>query len=193
MELALEWLHQEYLCDHDPKKRTYFKWLLSLLHKGIQTLGAKDKSLTRLLLDAPAINSEVIDVLRKLMKEEPARFVSCVSTLRDLVANRIPTRDMCLNVLLEYCLNPDIKMRSTSIVAVKKWVPDHPAISPKVQSFAIEALETLTRGPPPGTTKMDGMEPMETEDSNEWSELDVVRHAELFFALCAKQNDLLDE
>ncbi|KAI8144483.1 Symplekin tight junction protein C terminal-domain-containing protein [Fennellomyces sp. T-0311] len=195
-ELALEWLHEEFHCDTMTKRRdpehqpTYFKWLLLLLQKGIPTLEAKDKTLTKLMLDAPALNTEAIDILRRNMREEPQRFVSCVSTLRDLVAHRPPVREVCLNVLLDYCINPDVKMRSTSIVAVKKWVPDHQAIAPKVEAYAIQALQTLTMASL-GEDKSENDE-MET-DKEAWKEQDVVRHAELFFALCAKKNDLLDE
>lgn len=164
--------------------------------------------MTKLLLDAPAINTEAIDLIRQHMTNEPSRFVSCVSTLRDLVANRPPVRDMCLDVLLEFCTNPDVKMRSTGIVVVKKWVPDHPTIAPKVEAYAIKALDTLTGEPPAKKVeeKMDVDPPVENgqqdteeekkeqvEEPAEWSEQDVVRHAELFFALCAKKNDLLDE
>lgn len=213
-EIGLAWLNEEFLCDTECKRRdanyepAYFKWLHLLLTKGIPTLEGKDKTLTKLLLDAPAINTEAIDLIRQHMTNEPSRFVSCVSTLRDLVANRPPVRDMCLDVLLEFCTNPDVKMRSTGIVVVKKWVPDHPTIAPKVEAYAIRALDTLTGEPPAKKVeeKMDVDSPVENdqqdteeekkeqvEEPAEWSEQDVVRHAELFFALCAKKNDLLDE
>lgn len=213
-EIGLAWLNEEFLCDTECKRRDtnyepqYFKWLQLLLTKGIPTLEGKDKTLTKLLLDAPAINTEAIDLIRKHMSDEPSRFVSCVSTLRDLVANRPPVRDMCLDVLLEYCTNPDVKMRSTGIVVVKKWVPDHPTIAPKVEAFAIKALHTLTGEPPAKKVEAMDVDPPtengqqedteeekkeQVEEPAEWSEQDVVRHAELFFALCAKKNDLLDE
>ncbi|KAG2226315.1 hypothetical protein INT45_005987, partial [Circinella minor] len=216
-ELALEWLHQEFLLDtaqkrQDPNnyKPTYFKWLQLLLQKGISTLEAKDKTLTKLMLDAPSLNSESIDLIRRYMREDPTRFVSCVSTLRDLVSNRPPIREICLNVLLDYCINPDVKMRSTSIVAVKKWVPDHQDIAPKVESFAIQALHTLTQPTIPDDDNMDNdengdtkmkdnnnkeseKEEEEKENDSKTKEQEVVRHAELFFALCARKNELLDE
>ncbi|KAI9323853.1 Symplekin tight junction protein C terminal-domain-containing protein [Dichotomocladium elegans] len=220
-EIALGWLMEEFLCDTElaRRDRSYqpqcFKWLLMVLNKGISTLEPKDKTLTKLLLDAPVIHQEAVEIVRKHMKEEPSRFVSCVSTLRELVTNRPPVRDACLNVLLDYCINPDIKMRSTSIVAVKKWVPDHPDIASKVEAYAIQALNMLTKNPPkkdkagkeeseqkqepmeiePAEERKDGegAESADDSDSNGWTEQDVVRHAELFFALCVKKNDLLDE
>ena len=169
------------------------------------------------MLDAPSLNSESIDLIRRNMREDPSRFVSCVSTLRDLVSNRPPIREICLNVLLDYCINPDVKMRSTSIVAVKKWVPDHQDIAPKVESFAIQALQTLTQSTIPdddidvdnevkdenGDTEMKDndnnnnkeseKEEEENENDSKTKEQEVVRHAELFFALCARKNELLDE
>lgn len=162
------------------------------------------------------------------MREESERFVACVSTLRDLVTNRPPVRDKCLDVLLEYCINPDVRMRSTSIVAVRRWVPDHRAIAARVEQYAVQAFQKLTQEPPPvpkseqepkkpelpqqdgediiigedrengkehGETRSEQAEEQEEEEKEEngWREVDVVRHSELLFALCAKNNELLDE
>lgn len=232
MELALEWLHEEFETDTlrkraDPNyEPQYFRWLLHLLHRGIPTLDAKDKTLAKLYLDAPALNDDAIDILHKIMKEEAERFVACVSTLRDLVTNRPPVREKCLNVLLEYCINPDVRMRSTSIVAVRRWVPDHTAISARVEEFAVQAFQKLTQEPPAAPPKSeenleqqngqhtikyeeDGNDNeqeskpeqldkeeekvQEKEQESGWREMDVVRHSELLFALCAKDNELLDE
>ncbi|KAI9012661.1 Symplekin tight junction protein C terminal-domain-containing protein [Phycomyces nitens] len=250
-DLALEWLYEEFYCDRMHQRTnpnypsSYDTWHLLLLEKGIPALDAKDKTLSRLLMDAPAISTDVIELIRATMAKEPARFVACASTLRDLVANRPPVRDQCLEVLLNFCISPDVKTRSTSIVVVKKWVPDHPVISPKVEEFATNALRVLTTDPPSRESSVKE-EPMEDikkeaveegikvkveedatelsdfneppnedtemaepqikikeaiegdddedeEEPNEWSELDVVRHAELFFALCVKKHELLKD
>ncbi|KAF7726961.1 hypothetical protein EC973_008156 [Apophysomyces ossiformis] len=196
-DLALKWLHEEFHCDlmrqranpdYEPQ---YYKWLLRLLKKGIPKLDVKDKTLSKLLIDVPALNGDVVDIIRNQMKEQPERFVSCVSTLRDLVTSRLTVRDKSLSVLLDLCISPDIKTRSTSIVAVKKWVPDHVAISPKVEQYAIEAIQTLTKEPPMRSDGEDTV--MDETNESEWSEQDVVRHAELFFILCAKKQELLNE
>ncbi|KAI7872696.1 Symplekin tight junction protein C terminal-domain-containing protein [Spinellus fusiger] len=296
-DLALEWLHEEFYCDRMHQHNnphyspSYHRWHLSLLERSISVLDAKDKTLSRLLMDAPAISPQVIEFIRKTM-EEPSRFVSCASTLRDLVAYRPPVREQCLKVLLDFCVNSDVKTRSTSIVVVKKWVPDHPIISLKVEAFATDTLRLLTMEPPADeegemsdsremvaeavdTMDLDQqvekdyikceevlleqveekpedkekalevLEVLEEEvldeimtdmsaqvevnndttpnintqatleaqvqecgsmdqdtdmkeavakkERNEWSELDVVRHAELFFALCVKKHELLKD
>ncbi|KAG0189235.1 hypothetical protein DFQ28_003699 [Apophysomyces sp. BC1034] len=196
-DLALKWLHEEFHCDVmsrrvDPNyEPQYYKWFLRLLQRGIPKLDAKDKTLSKLLVDAPALNADVVDIIRNQMREQPERFVSCVSTLRDLVTSRLTVRDKCLSVLLDLCISPDKKTRLTSIVAVKKWVPDQDAISPKVERYAIEAIQTLTQEPPVKTEGEDSV--MSETEQNQWSEQDVVRHAELFLFLCAKKQELLNE
>ena len=148
LDLALEWLHGEYLLDKRNARRnsaytpSYFQWLHALLEKGIPTLDAKDRILTKLLLDAPELDDRVIEMVRQNLESVPERFVSCVSTLRSLVTNRPPIRFCALQVLLDLCINPNDKMRRTSIVAVKKWNSNQNDINDRVESFAVEAPKT---------------------------------------------------
>ncbi|RCH77617.1 hypothetical protein CU098_003446, partial [Rhizopus stolonifer] len=155
--------------DYQPN---YFYWLHTLLEKSIPTLDAKDRVLTKLLLDAPELDQKVIDLVQQNLNV-PERFVSCVSTLRSLVTNRPPIRLAALQVLLDLCTNPNDKMRRTSIVAVKKWNTNQEEMNGRVESFAIKSLHALK--------------------STEWTEKDVVRHAELYFVLCTKKPSLLQE
>ncbi|KAL0084168.1 Symplekin tight junction protein C terminal-domain-containing protein [Phycomyces blakesleeanus] len=177
-DLALEWLHEEFYCDRMHQRTnpdypsSYDTWHLLLLEKGIPALDAKDKTLSRLLMDAPAISTDVIELVRATMAKEPARFVACASALRDLVASRPPVRDQCLEVLLNFCISSDVKTRSTSIVVVKKWVPEHPVISIKVEEFSVNALRVLTTDPSlrESSVKDESMEDVKTEEEKEEEE-----------------------
>ncbi|KAI8375827.1 hypothetical protein BD560DRAFT_392035 [Blakeslea trispora] len=186
LDLALEWLHAEYLLDKRNARQnmaytpSYFRWLHALLEKGIPTLDAKDRILTKLLLDAPELDDRVIELVRHNLENVPERFVSCVSTLRSLVTNRPPIRFSALQVLLDLCTNPNDKMRRTSIVAVKKWNTNQNDINDRVESFAVEALHTLSN------------DSVMTDETG-WTEKDVVRHAELYFVLCTKKPSLLKQ
>ncbi|KAI8393729.1 Symplekin tight junction protein C terminal-domain-containing protein [Radiomyces spectabilis] len=204
--LALDWLYEEFQCDTlykkgDPHyKASYFKWLHRLLEAAIAKLDIKDKSLNRVLASAPALDQKVIDILRQHMEEEPSHFVWCVATLRDIIQQRPPVRDPCLDVLLNLCISADVKTRSTSIVAVKKWVPDHPVIARKVEQYAIESLQELktaqlkeVQEAPQDTGEDSTMTEAPEEEAQGWTEQDVVRHAELYFALCVKKHELLHQ
>jgi hypothetical protein len=211
-DLALEWLHEEYLLDKryqrlDPNTYTpsYFQWFHRLLEKGIPTLDAKDRILTKLLLDAPELDAKVIDLVKQNLESVPERFVPCVSTLRSLVTNRPTVRFLALQVLLDLCTHANDKMRRTSIVAVKKWNANQLEINEKVESFAVQALHTLVELKEDQDTDMsmdetnkEDQEAYKDETSKEeakdaWIKLEVVRHAELYFVLCTKRPSLLKE
>lgn len=152
----------------------YFYWFHKLLEKGIPTLDAKDRVLTKLLLNAPQLNEETIGFVKINLHSVPERFVPCVSTLRNLVTYRPAIRLIALQVLLDLCINENDNIRITSIVAVKKW-NNQPDIYTRVEQFAVEALNALT------------------EKEVEWTEKDVLRHAELYFVSCNKRPSLLKE
>lgn len=179
-DLALEWLHEEYLWDQRQARlnnnysATYYEWFHKLLRKTIPTLDTKDKILTKLLLEAPELNEETIELVKENLQSVPERFVSCVSTLRSLVINRPTVRWMALQVLLDLCINENDQIRQTSIMAVKKWNENQTQINTKVETFSVEALNVLA-----------------TEGS--WDEKDVVRHAQLYFVLCTRRPSLLKE
>ncbi len=153
----------------------YFYWFHQLLEKGIPTLDAKDKILTKLLLNAPELNEMSIEFVQKNLFV-PERFVPCVSTLRNLVTHRPAIRFIALQVLLDLCINENDNIRITSIVAVKKW-NQQPDIYTRVEEYAIQALNVLTN----------------PKEDSEWTEKDVLRHAELYFVSCNKRPSLLKE
>ncbi|CAO3616887.1 unnamed protein product [Mucor hiemalis] len=180
-DLALEWLHEEYLFDKRSNTTHYFYWFHKFLKKGIPTLDAKDRVLTKLLLEAPELNEETIELVKENLYNVSQRFVPCVSTLRSLVTNRPAIRSLALGVLLDICINENDNMRRTGLVAVKKW--DQPDIHEKVEEFSVKALNALTT---PKDVEMDGQD-------NEWTSKDVLRHAELYFVSCNKRPSLLKE
>ncbi|KAG1241147.1 hypothetical protein G6F68_016975 [Rhizopus microsporus] len=108
----------------------------------------------------------------------PERFVTCISTLRSLVTNKVGVRYEALQVLLDLCVHPYDKMRRTSIVAVKKWNVDQEDIDARVEAYSIRVLHQLTE---------------EAKEEEGWTEKEVVRHAELYFVLCTKKPSLLKE
>lgn len=185
----MDWLYEEYLNDKRRERlnmgsssENYFYWLHRLLEKIIPKLDGKDRILTKLLLDAPNLDSKVIDLVKDNFETIPERFVSCVSTLRSLVTNRPTIRYPALQVLLDLCTHENDKRRRTIIMIVKKWNSDQNDINKKVEEFSVKALNELT------TFKQD----QEMTESG-WTEKDVVRHAELYFVLCSGRPSLVKE
>lgn len=202
-DLALEWLHEEYLLDKRNQRLdagyipNYFYWFHKLLERAVPTLDAKDRVLTKVLLEAPELDAKTIDVIKQNLLSVPERFVPCVSTLRSLITNRPTVRYMALQVLLDLCTHDNDKMRRTSIVAVKKWNANQADINHRVETFSIEALHVLTgeKGPTDAAEEAPEKEDQDDKEpeATAWTEKDVVRHAELYFVFCTKRPSLLKE
>ncbi|CEP17304.1 hypothetical protein [Parasitella parasitica] len=188
-DLALDWLHEEYLLDKRNQRLdansspSYFYWFHKFLEKIIPTLDAKDRALTKVMLEAPELDEKTIELIKQNLDSVPDRFVPCLSTLRSLVINRPKARFMALQVLLDLCTHENDKMRRTSIVAVKKWNSNQAEINHRVETFSIGALNELAQEKTEITA----------DEETTWTEKDVVRHAELYFVLCTKRPSLLKE
>ncbi|KAI9289976.1 Symplekin tight junction protein C terminal-domain-containing protein [Umbelopsis sp. AD052] len=218
-ELAVQWMYEEMRMDqhyansqdYQPK---YFHWLIKLIKAALPSLRNDDRSMSKLLLDAPDLNAEVVGLLKGDMERRPERYKVTIQTLHDLALFRPPVRSYCLDVLLEYCINRDNSKRAFAILDVKKWVPDH-AISPIIEEFSVRSLRRLLDDPPE-KVKEDGMEPAQAEpngasamdesgdlpkvtsedtqvkEENVWERESVIPHLELYFALCLKKPELLE-
>ena len=188
---------------------------------GELALDPKDRAFSRFLIEAPEITDEAISVIENYCNEEE-RMPLGISTLRDLVLYRPAVRETCLNIMLFLCLHKDKTTRATSIVTVKKFYREHPGLGPKVEAFALETIKKLQGPPDPDEDvtleeeeKQDDGQPdedvkqeiLKTENEEEeqvkqeeleaktptWKEVDIIRHLELYFSLCSKHQDFLDE
>jgi symplekin len=217
-ELAVQWMYEEFRTDLcNPKSEAYqpkyFLWLLKLVTSALPNLRNDDRSLSKLLLDVPELNAEVIELLKADMERRPERYKVTMLTLHDLTLFRPPIRQHCLDVLLEYCTVQDKNKRAFAILDVRKWVPDH-AISPIIEEFSIKTLRQLLDKPSAASKQdqskadsavetkavaMDVSERVNEQSDGEvpsseelWDEEIVVPHLELFFALCSKKPELLN-
>jgi symplekin len=150
--LAVQWLYEELQTDlknarnsdYQPK---YNHWLLKLLTSALPILQNNDRSLSKLLLDAPELNAEVVELLKADMDRRPDRYKATVLVLHDLALFRPPVRPQCLDVLLNCCTLQDKNKRAFAILDVRKWVPDH-ALSPLIEEFSIQTIRRLLEEPP---------------------------------------------
>ncbi|KAF9351105.1 hypothetical protein BGX34_000804 [Mortierella sp. NVP85] len=153
-ELALTWLHEEWyydgFCqrqggDMDEREPQYL-WCLYKILEGITTgatiLDARDRGLSRFLLEVPELPDDAVNMLQKYC-DDPARAQLGIGCLRDIVNLRPPSRSRALDILLDYTASPTKLQRSIAIVTAKKWYLEHATIGPKVEEFALSQLETL--------------------------------------------------
>ncbi|KAG0044496.1 hypothetical protein BGZ83_010276 [Gryganskiella cystojenkinii] len=152
-ELALTWLHEEWYYDglarrqgEDSDRQPQYLWclykILDGVTSGVQQLDAKDRGLTRFLLEVPELPGGAVDVIQRYC-DDPVRAQLGISCLRDVVNLRPPSREHALEILLKYTTYPEKQQRSMAIVTAKKWYLEHPTVGPRVEEFALSQLEVL--------------------------------------------------
>ncbi|ORX48873.1 hypothetical protein DM01DRAFT_1338513 [Hesseltinella vesiculosa] len=192
-EFALAWLHEERYYDlrisHGEKRgHDYFYWIFRLLERGFETVDHKDKSIVKLLLGAPLLSDSLIEQICKIMREHANRFVMCISVLRDLASQRPTVRSMCVKALLDLCMDSEVKVRSTAIAAVKRWVPDH-VLAEQVRLYSVEAVTALTEQPP--NHEKEQNEEAISPCNDQWNDQTVTEHLDLFLAICSRDATML--
>ncbi|CAG8498982.1 9466_t:CDS:10 [Paraglomus occultum] len=213
MELALTWLYEEWYHDEIMRQAipnyspNYPIWFRRLLDSVMPLLERKDKAFTKFLLDAPELLEDIVDRI-KIYCNDPDRMQLGFSTLQDLINLRPPTRSFCLKILLLYCIHNDKITRSSAIITVKRWVPDHPQVASEVEAFAKESLNALRNESSPQLydyhyhagnqatnveVTIEGEESAKRPEDVKWTDADALRHMELFFGLCSKKHELLTE
>lgn len=159
-ELALTWLHEEWyyegMCrrqsgeDMDDREPQYL-WCLYKILDGITSgtdYDAKDRGLTRFLLEVPELPDGAVDMIQKYC-DDPLRAQQGIVCLRDVVNLRPPSRARALELLLSYTTYPEKLQRSMAIVMAKKWYLEHSTVGPQVEEFALSQLDALKDYPVP--------------------------------------------
>ncbi|KAF9181168.1 hypothetical protein BGZ51_005102 [Haplosporangium sp. Z 767] len=153
-ELALTWLHEEWYYDEmyrrqmgdmDDREPQYL-WCLYRILDGITSgttqLDAKDRGLTRFLLEAPELPDGAVDIIQKYC-DDPARAQLGMACLRDVVNLRPPSRARALEILLGYTSHREKPLRTMAIVTARKWYLENMTVGPKVEEYALAQLESL--------------------------------------------------
>ncbi|GJJ67861.1 symplekin [Entomortierella parvispora] len=152
-ELALTWLHEEWYYDNQTRlqedgseRQPQYLWCLYKILDGITSgttrLDAKDRGLTRFLLEVPELPEGAVEVIQRYC-DDPDRAQLGITCLRDIVNLRPPSRERALEIILQYTTHPEKLQRSIAIVTTKKWYLEHPTVGPKVEEFALAQLELL--------------------------------------------------
>lgn len=178
-DLAFAWLYQEYancqgFCASNLRnERTSLasydecltRLLSGLLERTEQT--TKEGLFHRLILEAPAITDNAIQILKKYCMDQD-RVVSGINTLRQLILTRPAHRLRFLEVLLMSCHHDMPEVRATAIHCSKQlYEKGH--IRPYIEQYATKMLKNLLLTKPPtemlGKSKNDPALQSWTEDT----------------------------
>ena len=215
------WLNEEWYNGKLGQVSHYATNLEAVVASYLPKVDAKDKALGAFLSTLPEIPIPIIEVLEGLCLDVERSIVGFLA-LREFAESRPPVRRQSLDILLQLCTHPDLKLRVMAISTVKRWVPGSP-MSEEVIGYGVSVLERLTTDKSSTAEITDRSEDVkmevtetgdvgketteaETETKPEQPRLsevqsrfltevtpDTVRqHVELIFALSRRQQDLLD-
>jgi symplekin len=203
-KFASVWLNEEWYNGKLGRPAQYAANLDAVIASYLPNVDARDKALGAFLTSLPEIPQSVISVLESLCVDVERSIVGFLA-LRELVETRPPVRAQTLDILLQLCTHPDLKLRVMAISTVKRWVPGSP-MSTEVIGYGLQVLKRLTSAG--GAAKVEGegedsdvkMEDVQEETKEEIPSRylgevtpDTVRqHVELIFALSRRQQDLLE-
>ncbi|OZJ06381.1 hypothetical protein BZG36_00718 [Bifiguratus adelaidae] len=208
-DLAMAWLHQEWTMRSSSSPTTtstsaYYPVLRALVESACKTLPAKDRTVARIMLEAPDLDVGTIKVFTSSM-EQGERFNPSVSILRDIGNARPGLKPTCIDVLLQYTSHPDMRKRAPPIIVLKNLVPDDEEWAPYIEESAIGLLKTLANDSPPSDqwTELETKQAIENAVDDEeaaqasrepfWNDKTILRRCEFFYALCTKKSELLKE
>lgn len=215
-KFASVWLNEEWYNGKVGQSSQYTTHLDAIIAAFLPKIDAKDKALAAFLSSLPEISTNIISVLETLCLDVERSIVGFLA-LRDLIESRPPVRQQSLDILLQLCTHPDLKLRVMAISTVKRWVPGSP-MSAQVIAYGLGVLKRLTTAPVAASTTDAAAEAetggedadvkmadVSTADGNGTEEEEVhsrfltevtpdtVRqHVELIFALSRRQQNLLD-
>ncbi|KAJ8308619.1 hypothetical protein KUTeg_013493, partial [Tegillarca granosa] len=156
-DLAFAWLYQEYancqgfcattLTKDKANLASYDECLTRLLTALLERAEHKEGLFHRLLLEAPAVTDNAIQILKKYCLDEN-RVVTGMNTIKELIMTRPVHRLRFLDVILDLCSHEKVEVRSTAIRTVKKLY-EKPQITVAIENFASKMLKNLLQEKPP--------------------------------------------
>lgn len=203
-KFASVWLNEEWYNGKLGRPAQYAANLDAVIASYLPKVDARDKALGAFLTSLPEIPQSVISVLESICLDVERSIVGFLA-LRELVETRPPVRAQTLDILLQLCTHPDLKLRVMAISTVKRWVPGSP-MSAEVIGYGLQVLKRLTSATGAAKVESEGetadvkMEVVHEETKEELPSRylgevtpDTVRqHVELIFALSRRQQDLLE-
>ncbi|XP_059807363.1 symplekin isoform X1 [Hypanus sabinus] len=192
VDLAFAWLYQEYnlYLSQWPNGslENYDECLTSLLSGLQEKPDQKDGLFTKLVLEAPSITDNALEVIRRYCEDETRIYLG-MSTLRDLVFKRPSKQLQYLHVLLDLSSHEKDKVRSQALMFIKRMY-EKEQLRDYIEKFALNYLQLLVHPNPPsilfGADK-------DTEVAAPWTEETVKQCLYLYLALLPQNHKLIHE
>ncbi|XP_076096063.1 symplekin-like isoform X2 [Mytilus galloprovincialis] len=157
-DLAFAWLYQEYancqgfcassLGNERLSMASYDECLTRLLSGLMERPEHPTQGLFhRLLLEAPAITDNALEILRRFFVDE-SKVVGGMNTLKDLILTRPEHRLRFLGILLESCSHEKPEVRGVAIRVTKKLYENENLCGP-IEKYAQRTLKLLLDPKPP--------------------------------------------
>lgn len=192
-DLMFAWLYKEYAdyqgftspVEEDKGDLDKYNFCLtSILNALLSKFEHKDSLFCKVLLEAPLITEEAIDILRDYCQNENHAF-SGMSVLKDLIFMRPGKQIYYLNVLLEFTICDKAEVRNQAIIVTKKLYSQDKMMEEKVDTFANQILKYLEHPAPPLS--------LVKTDVDSWSEEEIKRCLQLYLSLLPEKHQLIHE
>lgn len=203
MELALEWLYEEYALFQGFQRRTTlgtkaheapcysYNYVLCTLISAIEEMQGKDRDifLSRIYLESPLITEDAVTAL-KLVSSDETRGFAPLNLLKEMVIRR-PTKQLVfLNVLFHHCGHEISIIRDASIEIVVDLY-NRTELKTAIEAYAVLYLSFLQKPNPPELVF--GEERGRPTIENYWSETTTKSCLSLYLSLLEKHQDLIHE
>ncbi|XP_078517033.1 symplekin [Lissotriton helveticus] len=192
LDLAFSWLFQEYnaYLNKYPEgsPNDYDQCLIGLLSGLQQKPDQKDGMFTKVVLEAPLITENALEVIRKYCEDESRSYLG-MSTLRDLIFKRPARQFQYLHVLLDLSSHEKDKVRQQALLFIKRMY-EKEQLRDYVEKFALNYLQLLVHPIPPSV--LFGAD-KDTEVAAPWTEETVRQCLYLYLALLPQNHKLIHE
>ncbi|KAK3093871.1 hypothetical protein FSP39_021289 [Pinctada imbricata] len=199
-DLAFSWLYQEYAISQGfcaPHLRregdsmaSYDDCLTRLLSVLLETseFTYRENFFHRLLLEAPSITNNALKILKKFCLDV-SRVSGGMKTLKALILSRPLHRLRYLEVMLQFCHNDVVEVRTAAIFHTK-MLYENAQIKPYIEQYASRMLKDLLLPSPP--EELVPPNPVvKTENPAEWSEETIKMCLYLYLGLLPSNHALI--
>ncbi|XP_029475439.1 symplekin isoform X2 [Rhinatrema bivittatum] len=192
IDLAFAWLYQEYnayLINFPASSPDdYDECLIGLLAGLQERPDQKDGVFTRLVLEAPLVTDNALEVIRKYCEDESRSYLG-LSALRDLIFKRPARQFQYLHVMLDLCSHEKDKVRQQALQFIKRMY-EKEQLRDYVEKFALNYLQLLVHPNPPSV--LFGAD-KDTEVAAPWTEETEKQCLYLYLALLPQNHKLIHE
>ncbi|KAK7480355.1 hypothetical protein BaRGS_00028402 [Batillaria attramentaria] len=197
-DLAFSWLYQEYSnCQGFSSSASttktvdfasYDECLTRLLKTLSEMPDQKDGLFHRLILEAPIITTNAMQIIRKYCSNEEHTEAG-MNTLRDLIVMRPKNRLDFLDLMLTFTASEKAEIRNPAILTTQKLY-ENPQLRHSIEVYAVKQLKQLLTEKPEADVKRFPGAPGEPDG---WTDEGIKAHLYLYLGLLPNNHALIHE